>query len=74
MRDQGFTGYAPNTIPGVTPEEVIMVETRHPACDGGSGTLGHPTIWLRLEGEQITCPYCSRTFRLVPGAGDDGHH
>ena len=74
MRDPDFTGYAPNRRPGVTPEEVILVTTRHPSCDGGGGALGHPTIWLPLEGEEITCPYCSRTYRLAEGAGDDGHH
>ncbi|WP_376097625.1 zinc-finger domain-containing protein [Roseomonas sp. CCTCC AB2023176] len=75
MRDPGRTGYAPNLVPGVTAEEKITVTTRHVGCDGGGGALGHPLIYLRLEGEEITCPYCSRTFVLAPGAGaDDNHH
>ncbi|MDB5414506.1 MAG: hypothetical protein JWR10_2841 [Rubritepida sp.] len=74
MRDPQMTGYTPNQTPGVTPDDVIMVETRAPACDGGGGTLGHPRIYLRMELGQVTCPYCSRTYRLKEGAGDDGHH
>jgi uncharacterized Zn-finger protein len=74
MRDPDFTGYAPNRVPGVTPEQRIEVTSRHVACDGGGGALGHPLIWLRIEGEEITCPYCSRTYCLAPGAGDDNHH
>lgn len=73
MRDP-MTGYAPRLTPGVTPEEVVMVTTRTPMCDGGHGPLGHPRVALRIEGEQVTCPYCSRTFRLADGAGHDEHH
>ncbi|WP_338665476.1 zinc-finger domain-containing protein [Pararoseomonas sp. SCSIO 73927] len=74
MRDPEYTGYAPNRVPGLTPEEVITVTARNVPCDGGGGTLGHPRVWLHIEGEEITCPYCSRTYHLAPGAGDDGHH
>ena len=73
MRDPDFTGYTPNRVPGVTGEEVIQATSRHVFCDGG-GAGGHPGIWLRIEGEEITCPYCSRTYQLAPGAGDDNHH
>jgi uncharacterized Zn-finger protein len=74
MRDPHFTGYTPNRVSGVTAEEVITVTSRHVPCDGGGGALGHPMIWMRIEGEEITCPYCSRTYHLAPGTGDDGHH
>ncbi|WP_037299551.1 zinc-finger domain-containing protein [Rubritepida flocculans] len=89
MRDPQLTGYGPNLTPGVTPEEVILVETRSVRCDGtpaaalrgaagnpdgGGGALGHPAIFLRIERQQVTCPYCSRTYRLKEGAGDDHHH
>lgn len=74
MRDPQLTGYGPNLTPGVTPEEVILVETRAVRCDGGGGALGHPAIFLRIERQQVTCPYCSRTYRLKEGAGDDHHH
>lgn len=74
MRDPQITGYTPKATPGVTPEERIMVESRAVPCDGGHGPLGHPRVWLRIEHEQVTCPYCSRTYALKPGAGDDGHH
>jgi uncharacterized Zn-finger protein len=29
---------------------------------------------LRIEDTQVTCPYCSRTFRLEPHAGHGGEH
>ena len=74
MRDPDYTGYTPNRVEGVTAEEVFQVTSRHVFCDGGNAALGHPGIWLRIEGEEITCPYCSHTFHLAPGAGDDGHH
>ncbi|MBB5694187.1 zinc-finger domain-containing protein [Roseomonas sp. GCM10028921] len=73
MRDPDFTGYTPNRVEGVTAQEVIQVTSRHVPCDGG-GLGGHPLIWLRVEGDEITCPYCSRTYHLAPGAGDDDHH
>ena len=74
MRDPQITGYTPKATPGVTPEDRVMVESRVVACDGGGGALGHPTVYLRIQAEQVTCPYCSRTYALRDGAGDDGHH
>jgi uncharacterized Zn-finger protein len=56
------------------PTEIINVNERVVACDGGNGALGHPRVFLRIEGEQIMCPYCSRLYVLNPGAGHgDGH-
>jgi uncharacterized Zn-finger protein len=74
MRDPQMTGYGPKLTAGVTPEEVILVETRAVRCDGGGGALGHPAIFMRIEQRQVTCPYCSKTYRLKDGAGDDHHH
>jgi len=74
MRDPQMTGYAPKKTEGVTPDDVIMVDARVVGCDGGGGALGHPLVYLRIEAGQVTCPYCSRTYRLKDGAGDDGHH
>ena len=74
MRDAKLTGYAPKATPGVTPDESVTVQTRVIGCDNGGGALGHPLVYLRIEDKQITCPYCSRTYVLAEGAGDDGHH
>jgi uncharacterized Zn-finger protein len=62
------------------PVEVIQVNERAVSCDGGLGRLGHPRVFLRMQGPlggpatQVTCPYCSRLF-LLSGepAEDDGH-
>jgi len=74
MRDPQITGYTPIFTPGVTPEDIIPAHSRNVACDGGGGALGHPLVMLRIEDEQATCPYCSRTYRLVEGAGHEGGH
>jgi len=74
MRDSKYLGYAPVVVPGVTAQERIEAHSRQVACDGGSAALGHPLIWMRIEGHEITCPYCSRTFVLAAdAAGGDGH-
>ena len=55
--------------------EVIEVDKRRVACDGGGGTLGHPKIYLEMgAANEVVCPYCSRRFILkndaVADAGD----
>jgi uncharacterized Zn-finger protein len=74
MRDRAMTGYTPRLTPGVTPEDVIEVTSRVVVCDGGGGALGHPAVALLIEHEQVTCPYCSRTYRLADGAAAEGYH
>lgn len=75
MRDSIQTGYAPKPVEGVTPQQRVTVTTRSVACDGqiGVGGLGHPRIWMQIAEQEVTCPYCSITYALAPGAGDDGH-
>lgn len=74
MRDARMTGYTPVALPGVTPEETFTAHARVVGCDGGGGNLGHPLVYLRIEATQVTCPYCSRTYVLAEGAGDDHGH
>ncbi len=59
--------------PEVGTPETFHVDERVVACDGGSGGLGHPRVWLRIAHQQTFCPWCSRIFVLNEGAGDDGH-
>ena len=59
-----------------TPEpfEIIHVDSRTVACDGGAGALGHPRVFLRIAEAEVMCPYCSRLYVLNPGADEgDGH-
>ncbi len=44
--------------------EVIEVQSHHVACDGGSGALGHPKVYLEIDHHagRVACPYCSRTY------------
>jgi len=46
--------------------EIVSVRSPEVACDGGSAALGHPLVYLHIKPEkgEISCPYCSRTFRL----------
>jgi uncharacterized Zn-finger protein len=67
-------GAASTPAPMVTPTEIIHVDSRTVACDGGDGALGHPRVFLRIPGEQVMCPYCSRLYVLNPGADHDSGH
>ena len=61
---------APRTL-----ENGEEVERKVVACDGGGGPLGHPRVWLNMEGKgQVDCPYCDKRFILKAGAGGGGHH
>lgn len=67
-----FGAQTPTPVGGQT--ETLVVDSRTIACDGGDGPLGHPRVWLHIEHEQTFCPYCSRIYRLAPGAGADHGH
>ena len=56
------------------PPEILEVETEIVACDGGGGALGHPRVFLNMEGQGvIDCPYCGRRFVLKAGAETVAH-
>jgi uncharacterized Zn-finger protein len=49
----------------MNPPEIIEIDSESVGCDGGGGALGHPKVYLNLEGKgQIDCPYCGRQFVL----------
>ncbi len=54
--------------PAPQPPEIIEVETKTVACDGGGGALGHPRIYMNLSVDgKAECGYCDRLFVLKPG-------
>lgn len=56
------------------PPEIIEVDSEVVDCDGG-GALGHPRVWLNMEGRgQVDCPYCDRRFVLKAGAAAGARH
>ncbi|MBC7634041.1 MAG: zinc-finger domain-containing protein [Acetobacteraceae bacterium] len=57
-----------------TPTEIIHVDDRTIACDGGDGAMGHPRVFLRIAEAQVLCPYCSRLYVLNEGAGHGADH
>ncbi|HLY91244.1 MAG TPA: zinc-finger domain-containing protein [Acetobacteraceae bacterium] len=59
---------------GSAPVETIEVDDATVACDGGDGALGHPRVFLHIEGRSVMCPYCSRLYVLKEGAGHAGGH
>jgi uncharacterized Zn-finger protein len=77
-----FAGYHPRhfnpigSIPMTTPaSEVITVNKRRIACDGGGGALGHPRVYLEMgQGSEVECPYCDRKFVLSREAAEAEHH
>ena len=54
--------------------DIIPVDERIVACDGGVGGLGHPRVFLRIEDRDVVCPYCSRHYVLNEGAGHSHGH
>jgi uncharacterized Zn-finger protein len=60
--------------PANAPTEIIHVDSRVVACDGGDGALGHPRVFLRIPEDDVMCPYCSRLYVLNPGADDSHGH
>ncbi|MDJ0935800.1 MAG: zinc-finger domain-containing protein [Kiloniellales bacterium] len=57
------------------PPEVVEVDSEIVACEGDGGALGHPRVFLNMEGKgQIDCPYCDRRFVLKAGAKAAGGH
>ena len=55
------------------PETIDVTDTTV-ACDGGSGPLGHPRVYLNLGDKGwVECPYCDRRFVLeqAPGAASE---
>ncbi len=61
------------------PIEVLQVNERVVSCDGGMGRLGHPKVYLHMQGplggeaRQVVCPYCSRLFLLTGEPAHEGH-
>ncbi len=75
MPDGATTAASTDLIPSKTiPVETITVDQRIVACDGGDLALGHPRVFLRIAGTQVTCPYCSRLYVLSPGSGGGDSH
>ena len=51
--------------------EVLYVDSRTAVCDGGGGALGHPRVFLAIDGSgEVECPYCSRRFVYAPDRAD----
>jgi uncharacterized Zn-finger protein len=47
-------------------QDIIYIDTEKTRCDGGKDSLGHPRVFLAIpkDGNEITCPYCSKKFVL----------
>jgi len=62
----------PPDSPPLEPPETLVVHVRRVSCDGGEGALGHPRIWLEIDGRGfVDCPYCDRRFLLEGDGGSD---
>ena len=57
------------------PFEIIYVDTRIVACNGGGGALGHPRVYLNLgPNHRVECPYCSRLYIHESAKEDHAAH
>jgi uncharacterized Zn-finger protein len=55
--------------------ETVTVDTLTVACEGSGGPLGHPRVYLSLEGKgEAECPYCDRRYVLRTGAAAQAAH
>ena len=52
--------------PAAPPPEIIYVDERRVACNGGGGALGHPLVWYALDDGEAVCGYCDRKFIYDP--------
>jgi uncharacterized Zn-finger protein len=44
-------------------QELVIVESSEVKCEGGSGALGHPLVYLNMGSKtDIICPYCGKKF------------
>jgi uncharacterized Zn-finger protein len=56
------------------PPEIIEVDEAVVACEGSGGALGHPRVYLNLEGAgAVDCPYCDRRYVMRKGGKPAGH-
>jgi len=57
-------------------KDVVTVTTATVSCEGNGPVTGHPKVYLTFKPgeEDIVCPYCSRTFKLAPGAHPAHEH
>lgn len=43
--------------------EYVASNTDKVMCDGGSGDLGHPAVYFKLENKkEVVCNYCNKKF------------
>lgn len=61
----------------IPPPETIRVNSPRVTCDGAGKdiptTLGHPRVWLEIDGKGwVDCGYCDRRFILTGGPADKG--
>jgi uncharacterized Zn-finger protein len=61
---------APGGVEPVQPAfdapEILEVDSHRVWCDGGSGALGHPRVYLEMgEAHSVDCPYCDRRYVLA---------
>lgn len=63
------------TAQAETHDDVVTVTDTTAVCDGTHDAGGHPRVYLQIDPEtgEVTCPYCSRIFRLDPNA-KPAHH
>ena len=59
-------------VVGVSPPlSLLSADCPQVACDGGGGALGHPKVYINLDGgEPVACIYCGLRYVFDPNADD----
>ncbi|MEO0465699.1 MAG: zinc-finger domain-containing protein [Pseudomonadota bacterium] len=58
-------------MPTYDAPEVIIVDDKRVACDGGGGALGHPIVFYEMgDDDLVVCGYCGRQFVFRGSDGD----
>lgn len=49
--------------------EIVYTSTKMVKCEGSEGIYDHPLVYLEIKGQgdnaQISCPYCSKVFKIA---------
>lgn len=62
-----------NTAPDAPETEIVT--TWKVACDGGTGTLGHPRVWLSIPRDTgyVECGYCDKKYVIDRAHAREDH-
>lgn len=52
-------------------ENIVYVDQCKVKCEELSNGIGHPRVYLEIKKDKISCPYCSKIFKLKSGSHEN---